>query len=220
MRQDRALLCYNCRMHPFPPSQFQEFTVFKKLNSPRKIQSFIDNLRINFEYRRETCRSPLMVLRSGEAHCAEGAMLAAAIFWYHGQLPLLLDLKVTKNDDDHVVALFKEEGRWGAISKTNHAVLRYRDPVYKTFRELALSYFNEYFLKNGAKTLRSHSAPFNLLRCDHEWLTSRRNLWDMMSLLDDSRHFDILGIGAVRRLRPADSIEIKASQLIQWSEKR
>lgn len=208
-------------MRPFPVLPFQEFAVFKKLNSPIKIQNFIDDLRINFEPNRETCRSPLMVLRRGEAHCAEGALLAAAIFWYHGQLPLLLDLKVAKNknDVDHVVTLFKERGRWGAISKTNHAVLRYRDPVYKTVRELALSYFNEYFFKNGFKTLRSYSAPFNVLRYDHAWLTSKRNLWDIINLLDESRHFNIVENGAVRRLRLADPIEIKASQLIQWPEK-
>ncbi len=209
-------------MRSFPRASLQEFAVFKKLNSPRKIQSFIDHLPINFERKRETCRSPLMVLRSGEAHCAEGALLAAAIFWYHGASPLLLDLKVAKNknDVDHVVALFKEGGRWGAISKTNHAVLRYRDPVYHTVRELALSYFNEYFLlKNGFKTLRSYSAPFNLFRHDHEWLTARRNLWDIIDLLDESRHFNIVENGAIRRLRPADPIEIKASGLIQWSKK-
>ena len=208
-------------MQPFPALEYKEFAVFKKLNSPIKIQNFIDSLRINFEHKRETCRSPLMVLRSGEAHCAEGAMLAAAIFWYHGRQPLLLDLKVAKNKDDadHVVTLFKEGGRWGAISKTNHAVLRYRDPVYTTVRELALSYFNEYFLDNGLKTLRSYSAPFSLLRHGHEWLTSRRNLWDMMDLLDESRHFNIVGSGAVRRLRIADPIEIKAGQLVEWPKK-
>lgn len=208
-------------MHSFPALHIKEFAVFKKLNSPIKIQDFIDDLDMNFEKKRETCRSPLMALRAGEAHCAEGAMLAAAAFWYHGEPPLLLDLKVAKNkgDVDHVVTLFREGDRWGAISKTNHAVLRYRDPIYKTVRELALSYFNEYFLKNGVKTLRSYSAPFNLLNHSHTWLTTKRNAWDLMSILDDSRHFNIVEASAVRRLRLANPIEIKASQLVQWSEK-
>ncbi len=208
-------------MRPFPSMGCEEFTVFKKLHSPRKIQDFVDGLRLNFEKKRETCRSPLMVLRSGEAHCAEGAMLAAAIFWYHGQPPLLLDLKVMKNkgDFDHVVSLFQEGGRWGAISKTNHAVLRYRDPVYKTVRELSLSYFNEYFLPNGLKTLRSYSASFSLLGYGDTWLTSKRNLWDIMNCIDESRHFNIIENGAARRLRLADPIEIQASQLTQWSKK-
>ncbi len=217
MRRLRA----NNDMRPFPSLEHTEFAVFKKLNSPRKVQDFIDSLGMNFEHKRETCRSPLMTLRAGTAHCAEGAMLAAAIFWYHGEQPLLLDLKVAENkgDVDHVVTLFKEGGLWGAISKTNHAVLRYRDPIYKTIRELVLSYFNEYFLKNGVKTLRSYSAPFNLLSHSHEWLTSRRNMWDMMVFLDESKHFDIMRKDVIRRLRPADPIEIQAIQLTQWQKK-
>jgi len=162
-----------------------------------------------------------MTLRAGTAHCAEGAMLAAAAFWYHGKPPLLLDLKVAKNkgDVDHVVTLFKEGGRWGAVSKTNHAVLRYRDPIYKTVRELVLSYFNEYFMvKDGAKTLRSYSAPFNLLRQHDTWLTSTDDAWDMMVDLDESRHVDILGGMSARRLRAADPIEMRAGGLVQWSE--
>ena len=207
-------------MRPFPFAEYEEFAVFRKLRSPKKIQDFIDGLRMNFEEKRETCRSPLMALRSGEAHCAEGAMLAGAIFWHHGEPPLLMDLKTAKNagDDDHVVALFKERGRWGAISKTNHGVLRYRDPVYQTVRELAFSYFNEYFLPNGLKTLRSYSAPFSLLGYGDSWLTSKRNLLHVMDDLDGSRHFDIVEKGVVRRLRLADPVEIRASKLAQWSK--
>ena len=208
-------------LRPFPAALLPEFAVFKKLNSPHKIQDFIDTeLRINFEPKRETCRSPLMAMRAGEAHCAEGALLAAAIFWYHGEPPLLLDLKVAPNkgDVDHVVTLFREGGRWGAISKTNHAVLRYRDPVYKTVRELALSYFNEYFLPSGVKTLRSYSVPFNLLRRGDGWLTARQNAWDIIDALDGSRHFDIVGGADARRLRRADPIEIRAIKLAQWEK--
>ena len=199
-------MCSSKGIRPFPPLEYKEFSIFKKLTSPAKIQDCIDDLGMNFEEGGDTCRSPLMILRAGRAHCAEGAMLAAAALWYHGLPPLLLDLKVieSKGDVDHVVALFKEDGRWGAISKTNHAVLRYRDPIYKTVRELALSYFNEYFLESGLKTLRKYSAPFNMLSHGDEWLTSPRNMWSMMNVLDGSRHFDILEKGAARRLRPAD----------------
>lgn len=209
-------------MHPFPIGKYAEFVVFKKLNSPGKVQDFLDGFRINFEPKGETCRSPLRALRSGEAHCAEGAMLAAAIFWSHGEQPLLLDLKVAKGkgDMDHVVALFKEGGRWGAVSKTNHPVLRYRDPIYKTIRELALSYFNEYFMvKNGLKTLRSYSAPYNLLREGGGWLVAEDDLWDTMVRLDESRHFDVMEKSAVRRLRLADPLEMRAGGLTEWSEK-
>mgnify|MGYP001590758451 FL=1 len=148
----------------------------------------------------------------------EGALLAAACFWHNGQRPLLLDLKTIK-DDDHVVTLFKENGCWGAVSKTNHAVLRYRDPVYKTVRELTLSYFNEYFLDSGAKTMRSYSAPFSLFQYDDDWLVSKENLWDIPNELDDARHFKIFPDGFSRRLRPADPIEIKVGKFTQWKKK-
>lgn len=205
-------------MRPFPFVKYKEFDVFKNLKTPMKVQDFIDGLGMNFEEKGDTYRSPLLALKAGEAHCAEGALLAAAIFWYHGQPPLLLDLKVAENkgDVDHVVALFKEGGLWGAISKTNHAVLRYRDPVYKTVRELALSYFNEYFLKDGVKTLRSYSAPFNLLRYGDAWVISKKKLQDVIDVLDESRHFAIAPTTVMRRLRRADALEVRASQLVQY----
>ena len=203
-------------MHPFPNIYKKHFSVFKKLNSPSKIQDFINKIPINFEPEGETCHSPLMVLKNKKAHCMEGAVLAAACFWYHGKPPLLLDLKTIK-DDDHVVALFKENGRWGAVSKTNHAVLRYRDPVFKTIRELALSYFSEYFLDSGIKTLRSYSAPFSLLQYDDDWLVSEKDIWRIPEELDSSRHFKIFSAGT--RLRPADSVEIEAGKITEWKRK-
>lgn len=207
-------------MYPFPAIYKKHFAVFKKLNSPAKIQDFINKIPINFERDGETCRSPLMVLKTNKAHCIEGATLAVACFWHNGQRPLLLDLKTTKKDDDHVVALFKENGRWGAVSKTNHAVLRYRDPIYKTVRELALSYFHEYFLDSGIKTLRSYSFPFSLLQYDDDWLVSEKNVWRIPEELDKSRHFKILPDGFSKNLRPADPIEIKAGKLTQYKKSR
>lgn len=207
-------------MRIFPCSHIEEFKIFKKLNSPTKIQDFLDALPINFEPQGDTCRSPLMVLKRNRAHCMEGAQLAAAILWYHSEKPLLLDLKTTDNDMSHVVALFKRAGQWGAISKTNHAVLRYRDPIYKTIRELVMSYFNEYFLDNGKKTLRSYSAPFNLLTQDPQWLTLTKNSWDIAEKLDTSPHITILEKSTIRNLRPAHPLEIQAGKLTEWERKR
>lgn len=205
-------------MKQFPHFLHKEFNLFKKLDSPSKIQNFLDKFAINFETDgRDTCRSPLKTLAHKKAHCIEGAMLAAAIFWYHRQKPLLLDLKTTNDDLDHVVALFKQGNRWGAVSKTNHAVLRYRDPIYKSVREIAMSYFNEYFLDSGKKTLRSYSAPFSLLSYPADWLTSRKNLWKIPADLDQSPHFNIMEKSAIKSLRPADPIEIKAGKLVQWN---
>lgn len=205
-------------MRPFPHRSKKEFRIFKKLNSTAKIQNFLDTLPINFEKRGDTCASPLTVLRTNQAHCIEGALLATAALWYHGAKPLLLDLKTAKGDSDHVVTLFKERGCWGAISKTNHAVLRYRDPVYRSVRELAMSYFHEYFLDNGKKTLRSFSAPFNLLGFDDEWLTSSDNLWPIAEALDNSPHRRLMARETEKILRPAHSLEIQAGKLVEWEE--
>lgn len=191
----------------------KEFAVFKKMDSPAKVQSFLDGLRINFEKKHATLRSPLMVLRHKEAHCVEGAMLAAAAFWYHGRPPLLLDLVTASNDHGHVVALFKQGNRWGAVSKTNHAVLQYRDPVYAGAREIVMSYFNEYFLDSGIKTLRSYSSPFDMRGLTDDWLTARRNVWEVTDALDTITHTDILGEGGARHLRLAHPLEIKAGKL-------
>ncbi|MDP3770429.1 MAG: hypothetical protein Q8R40_05855 [bacterium] len=205
-------------MRTFPCHHIQEFKIFKKLNSPSKIQDFLDAMPINFEPHGDTCRSPLMALRYNSAHCMEGAQLAAAMFWYHNEKPLLVDLKTTDNDMSHVVTLFKRQGRWGAVSKTNHAVLRYRDPIYKTVRELVMSYFNEYFLDNGKKTLRSYSAPFSLLTHNPRWLTHTENSWDIAEQLDTSPHITILEKSMIRNLRAAHSLEIQAGKLTEWKK--
>lgn len=200
-----------------------EQKLFKRLNTPEKIQDFLNRIPINFEKDGETCRSPRETIKTNTAHCMEGALLAAAILASHGHQPLLLDLKVfsIKYDSDHVVALFKERGYWGAISKTNHAVLRYREPVYKTVRELAMSYFHEYFLDTGKKTLHSYSKPFNLNRFKKkDWITDPTDLWYIVDTLDESPHIEIVQKSLVKKLRKADPIEIKAGKLVEWKRKK
>ncbi len=197
-----------------------ERNVLRRLTSPQKIQDFLNTLTINFEDECETCMSPRRVLASRRAHCLEGALFAAAALWYNGHPPLLLDLKASKNDFDHVVALFKIRGKWGAISKTNHAVLRYREPVYRSVRELALSYFHEYFTDTGIKTLRSHSGAFSLKKFGSGWLIAEEELWDIGAALDDARHFPIITPARARALRKADPIEIEAGRLVQYKQSR
>ena len=194
----------------------REFKTFRRLNTPQKIQDFLNSIPINFEEKGETLMSPRRVLREKKAHCMEGALLAAAALWMNGEKPLLLDIKTTKDDMEHVVALFKKFGRWGAISKTNHVVLRYREPVYKSVRELAMSYFHEYFLDSGKKTMRSFSGPFDLRRFGKEWLTSEKNLWYISKALDKSPHEKILTPVMAKKLRKADLIEAKAGKLKEW----
>jgi hypothetical protein len=194
-----------------------ELAVLKALSKPEKIQDYLDSLPINFEKKGETNMSPRRVLREKKAHCMEGAMLAALALMLQGEKPLLLDLKTSAKDDDHVVALYKRNGCWGAISKTNHATLRFRDPIYKTVRELAASYFHEYFLdSNGEKTLRSHSGPFSLARYGSDWITSEDDLWQIAIDLDSAPHFALFPKENLRFIRKADSMERSAGKLIEW----
>jgi hypothetical protein len=206
-------------MRKFPKSLSKEFTVFKKLDTPAKVQDFVNRIPINFEIGKRTCWSPLTVLENNEAHCMEGALLAAAALWHNGRPPLLMNLRTTDDDYGHVLALFRDGGKWGAVTKTNHAVLRYRDPVYASVRELAMSYFNEYFLDSGKKTMRSYSAPFDLSKYSDEWLVSKNNLWKIFDDFMASKHLKIIGKKEIRKLRPADPVEIKAGKLVEWKKK-
>ena len=188
-----------------------------KLNTPSKIQDYLDSIPFNYEKNGETCMSPLRVLKEKKAHCIEGAMLAATAMALQGQKPLVMSLKVKKGDYDHVVALFKYKGFWGAISKTNHNVLRYRDPIYKTVRELALSYFHEYFLtKNGEKTLLGYSNPINLNRFGKKWQTEEKDLWDIAKTIYDIKHIPIIPKGNEKFIRKATKTEIKGASIKEW----
>lgn len=197
-----------------------EHKVFKKLDSPAKIQNFLDTLPINFEIGGETYMSPRRTLQARTAHCFEGALLAAAALAYYGKKPFLMDLRTSREDEDHIVALFKEGPYWGAISKTNHPVLRYRDAVYKSPRELALSYFHEYTLpKSGKKTLREYSKPFDLSRYElSEWLTAEEDLFWLVNDLDDSSHLPTVPKALLRKLRPASKHEIDAMDATEWKK--
>ena len=195
----------------------EEHEVFRALSTPIRIQDYLDTLAINFEKRGETCMSPRRVIRTKRAHCMEGALLAATALMLAKKRPLLLDLKSAEGDDDHVVVLYREDGRWGALSKTNHATLRFRDPVYTTVRELALSYFHEYFLNgSGEKTLRSYSSPFSLRKFGTDWITSEEELWHIPRALDHARHFPIAPTRVLRATRPAVSLERAAGKLTEW----
>lgn len=197
----------------------KEKKIFQKLSTPPKIQDFLDTLPINFETRGETYMSPRRVLETKTAHCMEGALLAAAALMYHGHKPLLMDFQTGYDDEDHVVALFCQNGYWGALSKTNHAVLRYRDAVYKTPRELALSYFHEYFLWDGRKSMRAYSAPFDLSRFNpKKWVVAPEKLDWVVDALDSSKHFPVVPKKNLRSLRPASPIEIKALKLVEWEK--
>ncbi len=191
-----------------------ELTTFNRLKTPQKLQDFLNTL----EFRKPGAvidMSPRRVLQARKAHCLEGALLAAAVLWHHGHQPLIMDLTSADGDHDHVVALFRRFGRWGAISKTRHAVLRYREPVYRSWHELAMSYFHEYFLDNGKKTMRGYSRPFNLSRFGKRWITTEEDLYDLGAALDDAPHISFLDKRMIKNLRKADPVEIEAGKIVQ-----
>jgi hypothetical protein len=196
-----------------------EITLLKSLSTPMKVQDYLDTLAINHEKKGETCMSPRRVIQSQKAHCIEGAMLAAVAFWMQGEKPLLMDLKSMRGDYDHVIVPFRQGGRWGAISKTNHVALRWRDPIYVSIRELAASYFHEYFLDSGVKTLRSYSGVFSLAQFGTEWITTESNLWNIASALDHAPHFLLYPEENRKYIRNADLIERDAGKIIEWHKK-
>ena len=197
-----------------------EFSVLARLSTPEKIQGFLDALPANFEIGGQTCLSVREVLRRRRAHCIEGAMLAACALWVQGEPPLLMDLRAER-DYDHVVVLFRRNGHWGAISKTNPPVLRWRDPVYRSLRELAMSYLHEYANDRAQKTLRSYSRPFDLRRLDPRiWVTNGKNCWDVGEAVDEIRHYRLVTGKQARGLRLRDAMERRADALLQHRRPR
>lgn len=194
----------------------KEWLLLKKLSTPAKVQDYINSLPFDFRPGYKIDRSVRGILKSGKADCAGGAVIAAAALWAQGRRPLLLDLRAPKPDFDHVVAVFKDVRRFGAISKSNHAVLRYREPVYMNVRELIMSYFHEYFLTDGRKTLRAYSKPLDLSLSGFKWLTDKDAVADIIHRLDNSKHFPVFNARKMKRLRPADPIEIKSIQLQEY----
>lgn len=202
------------------PWTTDEKKVLRSLATPAKIQDFVNNLHYRVQGENETSHSPRLVLRQRQAQCIEGAIFAAAALRYHGFAPLILDLEATAHDWDHVVAVYQIAGHWGAISKTNHGVLRYREPIYRSIRELVMSYFHEYFLQSTrVKTLRAFSKPVNLSRFDQRgWETSEEDIWYIADHLTEIPHTPILNRSQLRRLRKADPVEARMGELTEWPD--
>lgn len=198
----------------------KEIAFLRKLNTPAKVQDFLNQIPANFETnKKETIKSPLVVLRANSAHCFEGALLGAYILSLQGFPPLLVSLEAAQSDVDHVIAPFKQQGLWGALSKTNHAVLRYREPIYRSLRELAMSYFHEYFTDLGTKTLIKYSRPLNLNSLKLDWVKATNDLWAIDEALDKTKYYDIAPARVLRKLRRADKLERQAGKLTEWKIK-
>src|SRR6202045_977215 len=165
-----------------------ELRKLRALKTPSGIQRFLDDLPYHLA---GTAWSPRKVLREKTAHCLEGAIFAAAPLRVLGFPPLILDLEADQ-DTDHVLAVFKVRGHWGAIAKSNFAGCRYREPVYRTLRELVMSYFNIYFNLRFERTLRTYSRPVNLARFDRlNWMTIDRPVWFIAEHLCEIPHISL-----------------------------
>jgi hypothetical protein len=187
-----------------------ELRTLRALKTPAGIQRFLDDLPYHLS---GTAWSPRKVLRGKTAHCLEGATFAAAALRAIGFPPLILDLEADQ-DTDHVIAVFKSRGHWGAIAKSNFVGCRYREPVYRTLRELALSYFNIYFNLRGERTLRRYSRPVNLARFDRrEWMTSEKDIWYIAEYLCDVPHTRLLKRGLEKHLTRVDPRTWKSEML-------
>lgn len=187
-----------------------------KLTTAEEIQDFVSGLGMNYEEGGDSCMSVVRTLQSGYGHCIEAAFVAAAALWMGGSPPLLMDMQAS-GDQDHVIALFRSHGCWGAISKSNHVWLRWRDPVYRSLRELAMSYFHEY-TNRERKTLRNYSVSFDLRRFAPQlWVTNETPCWEVAAALDDCRHYRLLTPAQSRMLRPRDGMELKADRLLEYN---
>jgi len=187
-----------------------ELKFFKTLSDPDRIQGFLDSIEYNPDYE---CRSPRWVLRKRSAHCFEGALFAASALELQGFKPLIVDIKAF-NDDDHVIAVFNVNKHWGAVAKSNFTSLRYREPVYRSIRELIMSYFDFYFNLNGEKSLRSYSPPLDLtIYNERHWTTTDDDLEYIGDKLESMRHYPVIDQRMTDNLKRASDIMLRAGML-------
>jgi len=188
-------------------------TFRRRLETPGKVQRFLDRIPYNIEADGDTFRSPRRVLRDRTANCIEGAVLAAAALRVQGNPPLIMDLTAVR-DEDHVIAVFRRRGLWGAIGTSKFTGLRYREPVYRTLRELAMSYFEHYYNLAGERTLRGHGRPVNLARFDGlHWMTAEEDLWPIAKHLERIPHLALLPPAVGRQLTRLDA-RLRAAGLL------
>lgn len=193
------------------PFERHERKVFSRLATPARIQRFLDDeLGYNHEPKGVTCYSPRLALRNGVAHCMEGALVAATALRRLGYPPLIVDLEAVR-DSDHVLAVYRVGGLWGSLAKSAYSGLRSREPVYRSLRELVMSYFEHYYNPAGEKTLRTYSRPVNLARFDGRgWMTAERDVWEIPNHLCDIPHTPIFPARLARGLARMDKRLYKA----------
>ncbi len=187
----------------------EERASLASLTTPRKIQDFLDTVAYEAEYFN---RAPLRVLRERRGHCLDGGIFAAAALRRLGYPPLILDLVPEPlMDDDHVLAVFQKNDAYGAIAKSNFSGLRYREPVFRTVRELVMSYFEDYFNAHGRKTLRGYTRLLDLTHYDRlDWEVNDAACDRIEKRLQGMRHSTLLTPAMIRELTPVDPRRLEA----------
>ena len=181
----------------------REAATLRRLTPPWRLQRFLDE-EVDYDVSGKACRSPRRVLRERKVRCLDGALFAAAALRLQGHRPLVVDLEAVY-DSDHVLAVFRDGGGWGAVARSNFSGLRYREPIHRTVRELVLTYFEGYFNYRREKTLRAYSRPVDLSRFDSlAWMTAEDDLWPIARALFEVPHTPILGPRQVKRLATVD----------------
>jgi hypothetical protein len=193
-----------------------EYAILRRLHTPQQIQAFVNAIPINHEIGGETVFSVRQVLAHHRAHCIEAALLAACALWIQGEPPRIVRLDCDASDYPHVIAVFRRGACWGAISKSNGVALRYRDPIYRSLRELAISYFHEYSTAGGRKTLRSYAAPLDLRGVDPGLWVTADGCWELHEQLERRRHYPLLSAGQRKMLSRRDAFERASAKIVQY----
>src|SRR5271167_4327000 len=197
----------------FTPAELRKL---RSLQNPYGIQRFMDDMPYHLA---DTAWSPRRVLREHTAHCLEGAIFAAAALRANGHPPLIVDFEA-EHDTDHVLAVYRVKGHWGAVAKSNYTGCRYREPVYRSLRELAMSYFDTYFNLRGERTLRTFSRPVNMRRFDPlHWMTSEQPVWFVAEYLLTISHYPLITRAQAKRLHRLDGRSFRAGCLERAEKK-
>jgi hypothetical protein len=188
-----------------------EIDFFMTLDTPAKVQDYLDTIPMNHEVQDETFLSAVETLRQNHGHCVEGAMLGAYILSLHGHPPYIMDM-CAHDDDSHNVIPFRVDGKWGCLSISNHSSLRYRNPVYRTLRELMMSYFDDYMNGKGQRSLHAYSMPMNLsVVFGPNWATRRGEVWEVGLFADQMPNYELVKVKDLQKIRPADDMMIAST---------
>ena len=197
----------------FTPAELRKL---RALKDPYGIQRALDLMPYHLQ---DSAWSPRRVLRENTSHCYEGALFAAAALRANGYPPLIVDLEAD-HDTDHVIAVYRVAGHWGAVAKSNYTGCRYREPVYRSLRELALSYFDVYFNLRGERSLRTFSRPVDMKRFDHlDWMTTEKPVWFVAEYLLKISHTPLISQAQARRLHRLDGRSFRAGCLDRVEKK-